>query len=376
MESAPIEALTAFRSAVAEFIATSERSGVACPAFGAILPPHLVERALVWQRACCEAGFAGIHWPTEHGGAGLSPDHGAVWFEECARAEVAPYLNLQGLILAGEAILRSGTMEQKQRYLRPTLSGEILWCQLFSEPGAGSDLASLTTSATVIGDHGQPENFVVNGQKVWSSNAQFAQAGILMARTDPELPKHRGISFFLVDMRSPGIEVRTIRQMTGDEEFCEVFFDEVVLPAESLLGPLNDGWRVALNVLQDERGSFGSAGAISLRRRLDHLTRLSRSAEGVGPVARDVLAQLQVKGRVLETLLRGSTDQTAGPPAAKLLRTEFESAAAQLEFALGGGSEALLYSPGMRIAGGSSEVQRNIIGERVLGLPKEPSVEG
>ncbi len=177
-------------------------------------------------------GFAGLHWPVEHGGRGLGRAHTAVWLEECARAQVSPYLNLQGLVLAGEAILRSGTDEQRRRYLPPTLTGELLWCQLFSEPGAGSDLTSLATSAV-----GDGESYRIDGTKIWSSNAQHAEYGILLARTDPQQRGHRGISFFLLDMATPGVEVRPIRQMTGDAEFCEVFLDGVAVPRTSRLGP-------------------------------------------------------------------------------------------------------------------------------------------
>ncbi|HJL99417.1 MAG TPA: acyl-CoA dehydrogenase family protein, partial [Acidimicrobiales bacterium] len=214
--------IEAFREQTAAFISRAVASGDACPAYGAILPPDRHPQAMHWQRFCFDEGWAGVHWPVEYGGMGLSPEHNIVWHEECALNEVAPYLNLQGIVLAGEAILRSGTDQQRERFLRPTLSNEILWCQLFSEPGAGSDLAGLQTSAVRDGDH-----FILNGQKVWSSNAQFAQYGILMARTDTQQPKHKGITFFLLDMQLPGIEVRPIKQMTGDSEFCEVFFTDV-----------------------------------------------------------------------------------------------------------------------------------------------------
>ncbi len=242
--------LDGFRSACVSFLGEHVAAGTACPAFGAILPPVLLDEALAWQRICFESGFAGVHWPTEYGGRGLTRAHAEIWFTECARAAVAPYLNLQGIVLAGEAILRSGSEQQKSRLLPPSLRGDLLWCQLFSEPAAGSDLAALSTSAVVDGD-----TFVVNGQKAWSSNAQFAQAGILLARTGPD-SSHRGISFFCVDMSLPGIEVRPIKQMTGAEEFCEVFFTDLRLPADALLGPRNEGWRVAMEVLVDERGKL------------------------------------------------------------------------------------------------------------------------
>ena len=227
------------RPEIAAFLAAEVAAGTACRAFGAILPTALYERARPWQRRCHEAGWAGLHWPTQYGGRGLTTAHTAVWFEECAKARVAPYLNLQGLVLAGGAIMKFGTDAQKEKFLRPTLSGDILWCQLFSEPDAGSDLAGLATVAERDGDQ-----YRVTGQKVWSSNAQFAEYGILMARTDPDAPKHKGISFFLFDMTAPGVEVRPLKQATGDSEFCEVFLDGAPMPTDALLGPEHDGWNV------------------------------------------------------------------------------------------------------------------------------------
>ncbi len=358
--------LDTFRTACVAFIEEHTDAGSACPAFGAILPPDQLESALRWQRICSDGGFAGVHWPIEFGGQGLSRAHAEVWYTECARAAVSPYLNLQGIILAGEAILRSGTMEQKARYLEATVRGDILWCQLFSEPGAGSDLGSLATSAVLDGDE-----YVVNGQKIWASNAQFAQAGILLARTGDE-PKHRGISFFCIEMNLPGIDVRPIRQMTGDHEFCEVFFTDVRVPSDALLGPLHGGWRVAMEVLADERGSFGAAGALSMRRRLDAISSRLDPSTSTEVDRADVL-DLLVKGGALAALLDRLGAQPDMAPAAKLLRTELEVQAASLDHKLGGSADALLYSPGMRIAGGSSEIQRSIIGERLLGLPREPS---
>jgi len=318
-----------------------------------------------------DAGYAGISWPAEHGGQGLDRSFAAVWAEECAHAQVQPMLNLQGIVLAGEAILRSGTDDQKRRFLRPTLSGEILWCQLFSEPDAGSDLASLQTAATRDGD-----GFVVNGQKVWCSNGQFAEFGILLARTDPEEPGHRGISFFLLDMHAPGVDVRPLKQMTGDEEFCEVFLDDVSIPAASMLGDLHTGWAVAMAVLQDERGSSGTAGLISLERRLAYLASLQADS----PALTDELLRLLGRGHALKATLMRSGAGPAAASAAKLMRTELEFDAEVLEASMRGATAMLtgsrtdrfLYAPGMKIAGGSSEIQRNIIGERILGLPREP----
>lgn len=359
-----------FRRDVTGFLAASIDSGVACPAFGAILPPDLTAAAVAWQRHCLDHGYAGIHWPVAHGGRGLGRTHTAVWYEECARAGVAPYVNLQGVVLAGEAILRSGTADQQRRFLRSTIAADTIWCQLFSEPGAGSDLAALQTRAEPDGD-----GFVVNGQKVWSSNAEQASHGILLARTDPSLPRHRGISFFLLDMSLPGVDVRPLRQMTGHSEFCEVFLTDVAVPADALLGARNDGWAVAMAVLGDERGSSGAAGVIALERRLDQLARRAPAGDAV---ARGRLARLLAAGTALGWLMQRGGDDPAAAPAAKLARSEIEFDARLVEADVRGAdamlwdptTEAFLYSPGMRIAGGTSEVQRNIIGERQLGLPR------
>lgn len=361
-----------YRQQAADFIADAQRQGLACPAYGAILVPSMVEPARRWQRHCADHGFAGIHWPTAYGGAGLTRAHTAIWAEECARADVAPYLNLQGVILAAGALLRYGTEEQKSRLLPPTVTGELIWCQLFSEPGAGSDLAGLATKAQP-GDDG----FVVNGQKVWSSNAELAGYGILLARTTDEHAAHRGLSFFCYDMGLPGTEVRPLRQMTGDAEFSEVFLTDVAVPADALLGDLHDGWRVAMSVLEDERGSLGAAQAIGLARRLAALGPLASAG---GPVGRDRAADLLVRGRTLEQLLLQAEGDATRAPMSKLLRSELDSQAVAAELDAHGAdamlngelSDRFLYAPGMRIAGGSSEIQRNIVGERLLGLPREP----
>ena len=365
--------LDAFRAEAVQFLSEAVDAGEACPAYGAILVPALHERARRWQRYCFDHGWAGLHWPAAFGGRGLSQDRTGVWMEECERAGVAPYLNLQGIVLAGEAIMRTGTDPQREQFLRPTLTGEMLWCQLFSEPGAGSDLGGLGTSAVPDGNR-----FVLNGQKVWSSNAQFAEYGILMARTEPDAPKHRGISFFLLDMKLPGVEVRPIQQMTGDREFCEVFFDEVSMPADALLGERGGGWGVAMAVLEDERGGAGASGVISLRKRL---SKMIEAAGDAGPLGRQSLADLVARGSALAALmeLHGADPRMA--PVAKLANSELGYDEVEIGAGLRGAdamlagteTEAFLYAPGMRIAGGTSEIQRNIIGERVLGLPRDPS---
>ena len=360
-----------FRAAAGEFLDGAVARGEHCPAFGAIMPPALHDRARAWQRRMFDAGYAGIHWPTEYAGRGLPRSYTGIWAEECATRQVQPMLNLQGIVLAGEAILRSGTDKQKQRFLPPTLSGEILWCQLFSEPNAGSALASLQTTAVRDG-----ADYVINGQKVWCSNGQFAEYGILLARTNRDEPGHRGISFFLLDMTAPGVEVRPTRQITGEAEFCEVFFTDAVTAADTLLGPEHGGWLVAMQVLQDERGSSGASGLISLERRLAHLATL-RSGDAV---MTDAVLRLLVRGHALKTMLLRSGASPAAASAAKLLRTELEFDAEVLEASLRGAdgmlagprTDRFLYAPGMKIAGGSSEIQRNIIAERILGLPREP----
>lgn len=359
----------ALRSAARDFIAESLAAGEACPSFGAIMPPAMFDVARAWQRRCFDHGFAGIDWPAEFGGRGLSADHAAVWNEECARAGVTAYMNFQGIVLAGGAIKKYGTVDQQAQYLEATLRADIVWCQLFSEPGSGSDLVSLTTKAEPDGD-----GWRVTGQKVWSSTAQLAQHAILLARTDPNERGHRGISFFLFDMNGPGVEVRPIKQMTGDSEFCEVFLDGAYVSGADLLGPLNGGWTVATSVLADERASVGAA-SIGLRRRLTSL--------GESSVTNHTLPRVHStrgKGEAIAHLLARSGGSPTLGPLTKLAMTELESeicavsvdgqgAAGMLD---GPDTEPFLYSPGMRVAGGTSEIQRNLIGERLLGLPREP----
>lgn len=365
--------LDRFRADVVEFLETAIADGVACPAFGSIMPPAMFERARAWQRHVFEHGFAGVHWPTEYGGRGLDIEHHHVWTEECARRELASYMNFQGFVLAGPAILKFGTDAQKQQYLRATLAAEIVWCQLFSEPGSGSDLVSLTTKAERDGD-----GWFVTGQKVWSSTAQLADVGILLARTDPDDPGHGGISFFLFDMQGPGIEVRPIKQMTADEEFCEVFLDAAPIAADGLLGPLHGGWSVATSVLADERSAVGAAG-IGLERRTQALLD-DLAASGDDPVSRARVVDIAAKAGATRRLLDRSAGDPFLGPLVKLAMTEFETVRTRASVDMLGPAGAqtgdrqtdFLYAPGMRVAGGTSEIQRNLIGERLLGLPREP----
>jgi len=338
--------------------------------YGAILPLDLIEQGRAWQRTLFAAGWAGLHWPVEHGGRGLTPEHTAAWTTECALAEVPPWINMVGVVLAGGAILAFGTPAQQEAHLRGILEADQVWCQLFSEPGAGSDLASLSCRAERDGD-----DWVITGQKVWCSNGRVADRGILLARTDPDAARHAGISFFLADMHAPGVEVRPLRQMTGGSEFDEVFLEEVRLPADALLGPLHGGWGVAMATLTNERGHIGSAG-ISLGRRLDAIASMQGAEDAV---RRDRLAELVARGRALQAMGRrqGAVASVAAS-LAKLGVTELMFDAAVLEADLagpeamldGGAAARLLGAPGGRIAGGTTQVQKNIIGERLLGLPK------
>lgn len=363
----------AFRAEVVSFLHQAKADGVACDEFGAIMPPDLFDRARVWQRRLFDHGFAGIDWPTEFGGGGLTTAHASVWFVECARAAVAPYMNFQGFVLAGPAIRRFGTPLQKDTFLKSTLAADTVWCQLFSEPGSGSDLVSLTTTAEATDD-----GWTINGQKVWSSTAHLADYGILLARTNPENRGHGGISFFLIDMRQPGIDIRPIKQMTGDHEFCEVFLTDAHVPADMLLGELHGGWSVATAVLADERAEVGAKGVVLERR----LSELAGTMQGAGPVDRDDIMDLLVRGHALNRMLGRVVGEPAVGPLSKLALTEQTSALVNTTIdSLGPGgmltgpeADAFLYAPGMRVAGGTSEIQRNLVGERLLGLPREPKV--
>jgi alkylation response protein AidB-like acyl-CoA dehydrogenase len=270
-----------------------------------------------------------------------------------------------------------GTDEQRGEHLRPIITAERVWCQLFSEPEAGSDLASLRTTATADGAGG---GWTVNGQKVWCSGGRYSDWGILMARTDTDLPKHKGISFFLIDMKSDGVELRPLKQMTGDAEFDEVFFTDVYLPADALLGPLHGGWGVGMSILTNERGSIGAA-AISMQRRLDSIASLgAANGGGLSALDRQKLAGLLSKGRSYYYLGQRQGGASVASSLNKLGITDLMFDSAELRSALAGAeamldgsaSAGMLAAPGARIAGGTSQVQRNIIGERMLGLPKEP----
>lgn len=345
--------------------------------YGAIIPIELVDEGKAWQRHMHEAGYAGIHWDVEHGGRGLTPEHHRVFADLCQEANIPSTFNLVGLTLSAGAIRLFGTDEQKRTHLPPMLTAERIWCQLFSEPGAGSDLAGLTTRAELDGDE-----WVVNGQKVWTSTGTHSDWAILMARSEPDEPKHRGISFFVVDMKSPGIDARPLYNMAGTAEFAEVFMTDVRLPADSLIGERGQGWQVAMDVLAHER-SAGTGAVRTIERRID--TMVSRVvATEPHAVMRDQLMQRWIDGAALVAM--ASQSASAGPRSSlgKLALSNYRYEVAELivnaEGAEGmlasGSTRALNTTPGSWFAGGTLQVQRNIIGERVLGLAKEPKTSG
>jgi alkylation response protein AidB-like acyl-CoA dehydrogenase len=341
-----------------------------------------------WAGKLYEAGYSGLTWPAEHAGRGLPHTFQAILLEEAARAEAPEHIGIIGLGMAGPTIIAHGTDEQKARYLEPILSGKEVWCQGFSEPGSGSDLASLRTRAVDDG-----EAFVVNGQKVWSSFAHIADFCILLVRTNPDKAKHEGITYLIVDMHAEGVEVRPLVQITGDPEFNEIFFNDVRVPKENVLGEVGDGWRVAMTTLLHERGTLGFA----LTARLEVATRkLVALAKEVGaaddPITRDRIArqwsELQAlkftNYRALTALVKTGVPGPEGS-IAKLHWSESNQRLTRLALDILGPHAPLdgaggiwdgywqyqqLRSRGNTIEAGTSEILRNIIAERVLGLPR------
>ncbi len=365
-----------FAGQAADWLA--DHASSAPPDYGAICPPDLVDRGIAWHREIHAAGFAAIHWPTELGGRGLTPDHHGAWLLEAARAGVPAVFNMVGLVLTAGALLQFGTDAQRGAHLPATARADRLWCQLFSEPGAGSDLASLTTSAVLDGDL-DTGTFLVNGQKVWCSGGRYSDWGILLARTRTHGARHDGISFLVVPMEAAGIDIRPLRQMTGEAEFDEVFFTDVAVPAGNLIGPLHGGWGVAMSVLTNERGHIGTA-VVGLERRLARIAAMA-DERPLDAVERQRLSSLLARGHAMRALAarQGPGATTAGS-LLKLGITELVFDAAMLRGDLGaatslldgGDASGMLAAPGGRIAGGTSQVQRNILGERLLGLPREP----
>lgn len=338
-----------------------------------------------------EARLAGVHWPVEHGGRGSSLLEAMVLAEEINRYDLPSGIFNIGIAMIGPTIIAHGHDEQKARYLGPMLRGEEIWCQLWSEPDAGSDLAGLRSRAVRDGDE-----FVVDGQKVWTSGAHYCGFGLGIFRTDPTVPKHKGLSVLIIDLRAPGVTIRPLRQITGDAHFNEVFFDGVRVPAKNLVGDLHDGWRVARTTLMNERFAAGSLDGPGPA--FDALVQLARLVGRAGdPIVRQRLAQIHANGRLTDLTnarVRTGIARTGIPGvegsilklAIANLDTDIADAgvdvlgpSGQLDgrTAPDGGRwpEGLVGSFAMHIGGGTDEVQRNIIGEMVLGLPREPAID-
>jgi alkylation response protein AidB-like acyl-CoA dehydrogenase len=348
-----------------------------------------------WSRKLYDAGYVGLTWPKEYGGGGLPHSYQGIYLEETARIGAPDHIGGIGLGMAGPTIVAWGSDEQKSRYLAKLLAGEEVWCQGFSEPGSGSDLAGAKTRAVLDSGNGE---WVVNGQKVWSSWAHIADWCILVVRTDPDAEKHRGLSYLLVDMHSPGVEVRPLRQITGDPEFNEIFFTDVRVPRESMLGQPGEGWNVAMTTLLHERGTLGFALTAALERQLRSLIRLAKqptpdgSVPAEDPVVRDEIAREWIDLQALRfTNYRSLTAlQKTGVPGpegsvAKLHWSETNQRLTKLALSLQGLTSQLdgddgiwdgfwqyqqLRSRGNTIEAGTSEILRNIIAERVVGLPR------
>jgi alkylation response protein AidB-like acyl-CoA dehydrogenase len=345
-------------------------------------------------RQLAEAGYVVPHWAPPFG-LDADPITQLLIDDELRQAQVRRPVNPIGIGWAGPTLMYAGTEEQKERWLWPMLSGEEFWCQLFSEPGAGSDLASLTTRAERDGDH-----YVVNGQKVWTSYAHIARWGILLARTDPAATKHMGISYFVCPMDAPGIEIRPLIDMTGEHAFNEVFFTDVRIPADHLVGPEHGGWELAKVTLGNERVSLSGEGALwGMGPTADDLVALVKAAGGApDPVRRDALVSVWIESQILRVLrLRTVSAVLAGraPGAEASVRKAIADAHGQHVMGLGrdlAGAHAMvtgtgpvppaagdptwsrgfLFSPALTIGGGTAEVQRNIVAEKVLGLPRDP----
>jgi alkylation response protein AidB-like acyl-CoA dehydrogenase len=348
-----------------------------------------------WQKRMYEAGWVGIHWPKEYGGRGATLIEQTIFIEEMARATAPPLINVLGVSLLGPTLIAYGTEAQKKRFLAPILSADEIWCQGYSEPNAGSDLAALRSEAVLEGDH-----FTVNGQKTWTSFGHFADWCFAVVRTDPNVPKHKGLTYLLVDMHSPGITVRPLKQMTGDSEFNEVSFQNVRVPVENVVGKINGGWDIAIATLMFERGTLGASLQITFKRQIERLIELSHKIDRGGkpasadPVVRQKLAQIYTEIEIfrlnqMRTLTRMSKTGVPGPEGSiqKVFWSEMNQRMQQVamemlgpygqlkresEYAVDHGqwAHAYLRSRGNTIEAGTSEIQRNIIGHFVLGLPK------
>jgi alkylation response protein AidB-like acyl-CoA dehydrogenase len=349
---------------------------------------EMIAARRVWQGKLAEGGLAGVTWPKEFGGQGMGPIEQVICSQEIARAKVPGILDAIGVGMLGPTIIAHGEQEQKERYLGPMLHGDEVWCQLFSEPAAGSDLAAVQTRARLQDDG----SWRLSGQKVWTTNAQFASFGLLLARTDADVPKHKGLTMFIVPMGGEGVTVRGLRQISGEAEFNEVFFDDVALDPGAVVGGVGNGWGTALTTLMFERVTIGLGGeglgysstrfsaAIAAN---DDARRDPEVRRQLGEISSELLAVRFTGYRTLTALQRG---QIPGPEAGLAKVTIVNGAIRAGDLiadvlgpdALGPDSEwayMISFLPGLKSAGGTEEILRNTVGERVLGLPPEPRLD-
>ncbi len=385
----------AFRDELRAWLEARKADG-SIPETGGKTLDEAVELGKAWQRTLYDGGWCGVHWPKEYGGRSAGLIEQIIFQEELGRIGSPQLINLLALTLVGPLLIGYGSEEQKRRYLKPILAAEEVWCQGYSEPGAGSDLAALSTRAVADGDH-----YIVNGQKVWTSYAQYARFCIVLARTNTEVPKHKGITMFIVDMEAPGIEVSPLMQMNGDCEFNEVLFEDVRVPRENMIGGEGDGWKMAVALLMHERSTLTFQRQLQSRVAMADLIEFARGDRTRGarpaddPVVRQNVAQAFIESEAMRlTALRHLTDQLRGAQPGpegsidKLFWSEmyqrmlmtavsmtgpYANLAPEDPHAPDGGrwTHLMLYSRGRTIAAGTSEVQRGIIAQRILGLPRD-----
>mgnify|MGYP003963536887 FL=1 len=352
-----------------------------------------LEVAKQWQKKKYDAGWAMLHWPKEYGGIAASPIERIIWAEEESKFNVPRGIFEIGLGMCGPVMMEYATDEQKERFLPSMAEGTEIWCQLFSEPSAGSDVAGLRSKATQDGD-----NWIINGQKVWTSGAHFCDYGILVVRHDPNLEKHKGMTFFFVDMKSPGIEVKPIKQITGGSSFNEVYFTDVVIPDSQRLGAIGDGWKVAITTLMNERLAVGDANGADVKEAFNWAKKQDDSGDYLinNRATRESIADWYceangLKNTKLRTMSALSKGETPGPEAsitkivsANKLQDIGNFGIDSLDMAgmlkpenneIQSFQNAWLGAPGLRIAGGTDEILKNIISERVLGLPQDPRAD-
>ncbi|CAA9474961.1 MAG: Acyl-CoA dehydrogenase, long-chain specific [uncultured Solirubrobacteraceae bacterium] len=376
----------AFRAQVRAWL--EEHRPQAPGASGAADDTAYIDARRAWQGRLAEAGLAGVTWPKELGGQGLGPIEQVIVSQEIGRARVPGILDVIGIGMLGPCLIAHGTDEQKARHLGPMLHGDEVWCQMFSEPAAGSDLAGIQARA----EAGEDGSFRVNGQKVWTTNAQFASFGLMLARTDPDVPKHKGLTMFIVPMDAPGVTIRGLRQISGEAEFNEVFLDDVELGPDSVVGGVGNGWGTALTVLMFERLTIG-LGSEGMGYRPDRFAAVVAAdaaaaadtdvRQRLGELSTELLAIRFQSYRTLTALQKG---QIPGPESGLAKVTTVNAAVAAGDLiadvlgpeALDEDSEwayMISFLPGLKSAGGTESILRNTVGERVLGLPPEPRLD-